>query len=64
MAAEATYRGTVYPWLRNAETDEVAAICEITGVHMEHHVRKATPFPDRIRGAALDDLAATECEIA
>jgi len=50
--------------MRNAETGEVAAICEITGVHMDRHARKAIPFPDAIRSAALNHLAATEREMA
>jgi acyl-CoA thioester hydrolase len=50
--------------MRNAETGEIAAICEITGVHMDRHARKATPIPDTIRSAALDHLAATEREMA
>ena len=31
------------------DTDEVAARCEITGVHIDRKTRKATPFPDDIR---------------
>jgi len=44
--------------MRNAETGEVAAICEITGVHMDRGLRKATPFSDAIRRAASHHLAA------
>jgi acyl-CoA thioester hydrolase len=44
--------------MRNAETGEVAAICEITGVHMDCQARKATPFADAIRHAASRHLAA------
>jgi acyl-CoA thioester hydrolase len=44
--------------LRNAETGEVAAICEITAVHMDRQARKATPFADEIRHAASRRLAA------
>jgi acyl-CoA thioester hydrolase len=50
--------------MRNAETGEIAAICEITGVHMDRHARKAMPIPDTIRCAALDHLAAAEREMA
>jgi len=50
--------------MRNAETGEVAAICEMTGVHIDRHVRKAAAFPDTIRSAALDYLAACEPEVA
>lgn len=44
--------------MRNAETGEVAAICEITGVHMDRDARKATAFADAIRHAASRHLAA------
>jgi acyl-CoA thioester hydrolase len=44
--------------MRNAETGEVAAICEITGVHMDRHARRATPFADAIRHAASRHVAA------
>ena len=50
--------------MRNAETGEVAAICEMTGVHIDRQVRKAAAFPDTIRSAALDYLAACEPEVA
>jgi acyl-CoA thioester hydrolase len=30
------------------DTDEVAARCEITGVHIDRRTRKATPFPEDI----------------
>jgi acyl-CoA thioester hydrolase len=43
--------------MRNVETGEVAAICEITGVHMDRHARKATPLADAIRHAASLHLA-------
>ena len=39
------------------ETGELAAVCAITGVHVDTHARKACPFPDAIRQKAL---AATE----
>ncbi len=44
--------------MRNAETGEIAAICEITGVHMDRAVRKTVPFPDAIRDALSRHLAA------
>ena len=44
--------------MRDAETGEVAAICEITGVHMDRTVRRATPFADSIRQAASRYLGA------
>ena len=36
----------------NAETGEIAATCEITGVHMDRQARKSIPFADTIRRAA------------
>ena len=42
--------------MRNAETGEIAAICEITGVHMDRTARKATAFADEIRHAASRHL--------
>lgn len=44
--------------MRNAETDEIAATCEITGVHMDRQVRKAAPFPDGMREAIARQIAA------
>ena len=38
--------------MRNAETMEVAAISELTGVHLDRKVRKSCPFPPAIRAAA------------
>ena len=38
--------------MRNAETGEIAATCEITGVHMDRQARKSMPFADTIRRAA------------
>ena len=34
--------------MRNAHTGEVAAICVLTGVHMDSVARKSTPFPPEI----------------
>ncbi|HUA56261.1 MAG TPA: thioesterase family protein [Candidatus Sulfotelmatobacter sp.] len=38
--------------MRNAETDEAAATCELTGVHIDRRVRKSCPLPAEIRAAA------------
>ena len=38
--------------MRNAETGEVAAICEITAVHIDRHARKAVALPAVVRDAA------------
>ena len=35
--------------MRNAETGEIAATCEITGVHIDRQARKATAFAQDIR---------------
>ncbi|MBB4373094.1 acyl-CoA thioester hydrolase [Bradyrhizobium sp. cir1] len=43
--------------MRNAETGEIAATCEITGVHMDRQLRKSAPFTDAIREAASRHLA-------
>ena len=41
--------------MRNAVTDELAAICVLTGVHIDAQTRKSCPFPDEIaqRGRSL-----------
>jgi acyl-CoA thioester hydrolase len=44
--------------MRNAETGEIAAICEITGVHMDRQARKSAPFAAAIREAARGQTAA------
>ncbi|WJR79256.1 thioesterase family protein [Bradyrhizobium sp. NP1] len=46
--------------MRNAETGEVAATCELTAVYMDRHVRKAASFPAEIREAAMAALATVE----
>jgi acyl-CoA thioester hydrolase len=49
--------------MRNAETGEVAALCELTGVHIDRKARKAVAFPEelreRIAAAILRGLSAT-----
>jgi acyl-CoA thioester hydrolase len=42
--------------MNNAETGEIAATCEITGVHMDRSQRKSAPFADAIRESALRHL--------
>jgi acyl-CoA thioester hydrolase len=46
--------------MRNAETGEITATCEITGVHMDRRARKAAPFEEAIRNTAIEHLAAVE----
>jgi len=43
----------------NAATSELAASCEITGVHMDLRARKAVSFPDEVRAAALAEISAS-----
>ena len=46
--------------MRNAETGEIAAFCETTGVHMDRHARKSAPFAALIRSTAAVLLAVSE----
>ena len=43
--------------MRNGETGEIAATCEITGVHMDREARKSTAFPEAVRTAAMSYLS-------
>lgn len=43
--------------MRDGETGEVAALCEITGVHMDRLARKSCPLPEAIRTAATALIA-------
>lgn len=40
----------------NGENGEVAAVCELTGVHMDRQARRSCPFPAAIRAAAEQAL--------
>jgi acyl-CoA thioester hydrolase len=42
----------------NIDTSELAASCELTAVHMDRGERRAVPFPEVVRKAALADIAA------
>ncbi len=42
--------------MSNAETGEIAAICEITGVHMDRQARRSVPFADSLREAIAKQL--------
>jgi acyl-CoA thioester hydrolase len=44
--------------MRNVERDEVAAVCELTGVHIDREARRSCPFPATVRAAAEPLLAA------
>ncbi len=35
--------------MRDAAADEIAAVCELVGVHMDTNLRKSCPFPAEIR---------------
>jgi acyl-CoA thioester hydrolase len=50
--------------MRNAETGEVAAVCEITGVHMDRKARKSAPFAETIRRTAAKLLVFPEQAMA
>ena len=50
--------------MHNAETGEIAATCEITGVHMDCVLRKSTAFSPDVREAAAKHLVAAEPAIA
>jgi acyl-CoA thioester hydrolase len=43
----------------NTGTNELAAACELTGVHLDRAARKAVAFPDAVRTAALAEIAAS-----
>jgi acyl-CoA thioester hydrolase len=48
----------------NAETGEIAAICETTGVHLDRQARKSVAFAETIRRRAADFIAHAEAVIA
>jgi acyl-CoA thioester hydrolase len=50
--------------MRNAETGEIAAISEITGVHMDRQARKSAPFAPDIRNVAMAHLNPSEPALA
>jgi acyl-CoA thioester hydrolase len=50
--------------MRNGETGEIAAICELTGVHLDRQARKSVAFADAIRRRAATYLAEPEAVTA
>jgi acyl-CoA thioester hydrolase len=50
--------------MRNAETGELAAICEITGVHLDRGERRAVSFGETIRDRAAQQLVEPEPAMA
>jgi acyl-CoA thioester hydrolase len=43
--------------MRNGETGEIAALCDITAVHMDRKTRKSCPFPATVRKNAESRLS-------
>ncbi|HEY2247891.1 MAG TPA: thioesterase family protein [Bradyrhizobium sp.] len=50
--------------MRNAETGDIAASCEITAVHLDREAHKSIPFPPAIRETAAKHLAPSEPAVA
>jgi acyl-CoA thioester hydrolase len=46
--------------MRNVETGAVAAVCELTGVHMDQQARKSCPFPAEIMEKMRAAIAGAE----
>jgi acyl-CoA thioester hydrolase len=46
--------------MRDAATGEIAAVCELTGVHLDRQARKSVAFADVIRDRAAAHLGETE----
>jgi len=43
--------------MRNAETGEIVATCELTAVHLDRQAHKSMPFEDAVRAIAAKHLA-------
>ena len=46
--------------MREGGTGDLAAVCELTAVHMDRTVRKSCPFPEAIRTVAEAAMEASE----
>jgi acyl-CoA thioester hydrolase len=46
--------------MRNGETHEIAATCEITAVLLDRETRRACTFPDAVRAAADEQIGGRE----
>lgn len=46
----------------HTETGDVAAVCDLTGVHLDRTARKSVPFPEEIRSIG-ETLVAAHAEI-
>src|SRR6476619_4960087 len=57
MAGDIVEVKSVLHEMRNAETGEAAAICEITAIHIDRQARKAAAFADAVRQTAMRQLA-------
>lgn len=45
--------------MRDGDTGEVAALCELTGVHIDRTTRRSCPFPETIRSRVEEALHAS-----
>ena len=43
--------------MRDAQRDEVCAVCELTAVHMDRATRRSSPFPLKVRSRAEELIA-------
>jgi len=50
--------------MRNGETGELAASCEISGVHMDRQARKSVMFTDAVRRSAAKHIVSAEAVMA
>jgi acyl-CoA thioester hydrolase len=50
--------------MRNAETRETAATCEITAVHLDRERHRSAPFPPAIRETAMRHLVTFQPALA
>lgn len=57
MEDPVTYRGAVYPWHCDHIGHMNAALCELTGVHVDRGLRKAAVLPPDVAARARGMLA-------
>jgi len=50
--------------MRNGETGELAASCEISGVHIDRQARKSVMFTDAVRHSAAKHIVSAEAVMA
>jgi acyl-CoA thioester hydrolase len=46
--------------MRNVETGETTAVCEMTAVHIDRTARKSIPWPPEVRRLATQNLEGSE----